>query len=168
MHICSKSGVVNTFSDSSHKAAVFKSADKVHSNVLKVLQRTAHTMQCLCERRAVLRRTVRWIGLYMWRERIRGLSPENRAQLALKPQGSPSPHAWDADGMMEHNSLLPYFLWGTAVRSVHQFSWLMLLSVQCWDFLVGLLILFVPLNFCLFLRAPSPCVVMHLGWGLLP
>lgn len=70
--------MVNTFSDSPHKAAVFKSADKVHSKVLEVLQCATHTRQCLSAGRPALGMN----GLYVCRGSIQGLSPENGLQLA--------------------------------------------------------------------------------------
>lgn len=68
--------MVNTFSDSPHKAAVFKSADKVHSKVLEVLQCATHTRQCLSAGWPEMN------GLYVCRGGIHGLSPENGVQLA--------------------------------------------------------------------------------------
>lgn len=91
--------MVNTFSDSPHKAAVFKSADKVHSNVLEVLQCATHTTQCLSGRGPEMN------GLNVCRGRIHGLSSENGVELACP--GSRDPGAlrftvpttgWEASG----------------------------------------------------------------------
>lgn len=150
--------MANTFSDSPHKAAVFKSADKVHSNVLKVLQRATHTTQCLYERWPVLWRAARWMGLYVWRGRICGLSPENGVQLAcavvaLKTQGCPGAldHTVPGTGCEAASTAgrdwaalsILYcclILYGTLQsitaaplfkRDVHKFLWLLLLSLLC-------------------------------------
>lgn len=150
--------MVNTFSDSSHKAAVFKSADKVHSDVLEVLQRATHTTQCLYERWPARWRTVRWMGLDVWRGRICGLSPEMGSSWLmlswpLKPQGSRSHcvhdrlwscwHSREGPSSSQHPSLLPHFAWDTTVHKAaplfKRFLWLVLPSLLYQVFLVGLL-----------------------------
>lgn len=167
--------MVNTFSDSPHKAAVFKSADKVHSNVLEVLQHATHTTQCLYKRRPALSRAARWMGLYVWRGKICGLSPENGVQLAcavpcletlglsiilclgqavelLAWQGGTEQHSTSVTALILYEMLRSRAAAPLFKRGVHKFLWLVLLSLLRQLFLVGLLTLFVPIS----VRLPFP------------